>query len=292
MSKVSRWPMPIRPERGLVAALFLLLAGLMPAAADEVPERLVIGLLPGESAPEVIRLNEPLRAYLEAELGMEVELAVGTDYAATGEAIRFGRIDIAYLGPVTYVLLRRKVGLEPFARPEHANGPVFNALVIAPKGTGALADLAGKDVAFGDPASTSGHWVPRHELLAAGLIAGRDYQAHYLGAHDAVALAVQNGKAAAGGISEPVFDRLVAQGRIDGSAFTILNRSADIPEYAWTFRAGLDAGFRNKVKEVFLSIGDPAVLGTVKAVRFIAARDSDYDIVRGWIADIENMASQ
>ena len=54
-----------------------------------------------------MRLNEPLRAYLEKRLGMPVELVVGANYAATGEALRFGRLDIAYLGPVTYILRSR-----------------------------------------------------------------------------------------------------------------------------------------------------------------------------------------
>ena len=55
-----------------------------------------------------------------------------------------------------------------------------------------LADLKGGEVAFGDPASTSGTWVPRYQLLEAGLVSGRDYTLRVLGAHDAVALAVAN----------------------------------------------------------------------------------------------------
>ncbi|NTV11920.1 MAG: PhnD/SsuA/transferrin family substrate-binding protein, partial [Zoogloea sp.] len=68
---------------------------------------LKFGLLPGESTPVVLRLNQSLRAYLERRLCTRVELVVGTSYAATGEALRQGQIDIAYLGPVTYVLQSR-----------------------------------------------------------------------------------------------------------------------------------------------------------------------------------------
>jgi hypothetical protein len=60
----------------------LSLAALVPAAAQTRPEKLVVGLLPGESAPTVMRLNEPLRAYLEKRLGIPVELFVGANYAA------------------------------------------------------------------------------------------------------------------------------------------------------------------------------------------------------------------
>jgi hypothetical protein len=74
-----------RSIKHLFGALFLLmqLTGLSSlAAAQDRPSKLVIGLLPGESAPTVIRLNEPLRAYLEKRLGIPVEMVVGANYAA------------------------------------------------------------------------------------------------------------------------------------------------------------------------------------------------------------------
>src|SRR5208282_5373335 len=209
--------------------------------------KLVVGLLPGESAPTVMRLNEPLRAYLEKRLGLPVELVVGANYAATGEALRFGRLDIAFLGPVTYILRSRSAKLEPFARPSHAGvGPTFQAVVIVAADSPAktLADLKGGEVAFGDPASTSGTWVPRYQLLEAGLVSGRDYTLRVLGAHDAVAFAVASHRVGAGGLSKPIFERLVGEGKIDGGKVKVLAESPDIPEYMWTFREGIDPAFK------------------------------------------------
>jgi phosphonate transport system substrate-binding protein len=273
--------------RRLVAAGLLAVATMGAAEAGEASlERLKIGLLPGESSLTVMRLNEPLRRYLETKLGLPVELQVGTNYAATGEALRFGRLDIAYLGPVTYVLQREKAEIVPFATPRHPKvGAFFEAAIIVPADSRAttLKDLAGAKIAFGDPASTSGSWVPRYELLAAGLRAGRDYEAHYLGAHDAVALAVANKKAAAGGISLPVYGRLLAEEKIDPAKIRILMTTRPIPEYAWTFRASLDQALRQKIADAFLSIDDPAVLGVFNAERFIPSADSDLELVRGWV---------
>src|SRR5690606_34671518 len=125
-------------------------------------------------------------------------------------------------------------------------GEVFEAAIIVPADSPAktLSDLAGMDIVFGDPASTSGTWVPQYELLEAGLRAGKDYTAHSLGSHDAVALAVANGKAAAGGISLPIFNRLMKEQKIDPAKLRILAVSRPIPEYAFTFRAGIDPAFR------------------------------------------------
>jgi len=270
----------------LTGALALAAGG---ARAADRPSKLVIGLLPTESAPTVIRLNEPLRAYLEKRLELPVELVVGANYAATSEALRFGRLDVAYLGPVTYILQSRRSKLLPFARPSHAVvGPTFQAAVIVPASSPAqtLGDLRGKEIAFGDPASTSGTWVPRYQLLEAGLVAGRDYTLRVLGAHDAVALAVANGKADAGGLSLPICKRLIREGKIDGAKVRVLAESPAIPEYMFTFREGLDPAFREDVRKAFVSITDPAVLQVFNAEAFIAATDSDVDRVRTWIEAI------
>ncbi len=282
-------------SRRLLFLAVLLLSTLVPNAyADEAtaparPQKLVIGLLPTESAPTVIRLNEPLRIYLEKRLGIPVEMVVGANYAATSEALRFGRLDIAYLGPVTYILQSRRAKLEPFARPSHAKvGPTFQAVIIVPKDSPAksLSDLKGKDIAFGDPASTSGTWVPRYQLVEAGLVASRDYTLRVLGAHDAVALAVANKKVAAGGLSLPIYNRLIKEGKIDSNAVRILAESPAIPEYMWTFREGLDPAFKEEIRKAFIEVTDPDALGVFRAEAFISTVDSDVDRVRGWIEAI------
>ena len=265
------------------------------ASAQDRPDHLTVGLLPGESAPTVMRLNEPLRAYLERRLGLKVELVVGANYAATGEALRFGRLDIAYLGPVTYILRSRDAKLEPFARPSHPGvGPTFRAVIIVPADSSvrSLTDLRGQEIAFGDPASTSGTWVPRYELLKAGLAPDRDYVARVLGAHDAVALAVASHKVAAGGLSEPIYRRLIEEGKIPATGVRVLAESEDIPEYMWTFRTGLDPSFKDEVRKAFLELEDVAALKVFRADAFIPAHDADVDRVRKWIDAIRAAAPE
>ncbi|GAB3470998.1 phosphate/phosphite/phosphonate ABC transporter substrate-binding protein [Azotobacter salinestris] len=276
--------------RPLFAAL--LLPAALAAHADDaaLPKKLTIGLLPGESAPTVMRLNEPLRAHLEKTLGMPVDLTVGANYAATGEALRFGRIDIAYLGPVTYILQNQRARLEPFARPSHAQvGPTFQAVLIVPADSPArsVQDLRGQDVAFGDPASTSGTWVPRWMLADAGLVSGRDYSLRVLGAHDAVALAVAGKKVAAGGLSKPIYERLIREGKLDAAKVRVLADSPAIPEYMWIFREGLAPELKEKIRRAFFTLDDPAALGVFRAEAFIPAANADVDPVREWISVVE-----
>lgn len=248
------------------------------------------GLLPGESRPVVERINEPLRAYLQRRLGIVVELVVGSSYVATGEALRRGELDLAYLGPVTYILQSRQADLEPFARPTHGGriGPTFQAAIIVPADSPAetLADLRGGEIALGDAASTSGSWVPRYMLLEAGLVMGQHYVRRNLGAHDAVAAAVSGRTVKAGGLSLPILQRLLAEGRVERDTVRILAESAPIPEYMWTFRAGLADDLRESLRQAFVGLQDPAALRAYRAESFIPSVDADVDRVRHWMEHI------
>jgi phosphonate transport system substrate-binding protein len=124
-------------------------------------------------------------------------------------------------------------------------------------------------------------------LLHEGLISDRDYKLRVLGAHDAVALAVANGKVAAGGLSKPVYERLIREGKIDAAKVRVLQDSPPIPEYMWTFRNGLDPAFKEEVRKAFVEVTDPAALGVFRAEAFIPAADADVDRVRVWIAAIQ-----
>jgi ABC-type phosphate/phosphonate transport system substrate-binding protein len=135
-------------------------------------------------------------------------------------------------------------------------------------------------VAYGDPASTSSHLIPKSMLADQGLRAGQNYQEQFVGAHDAVALAVQNGNAAGGGISKPIFGTLVQKGTIDPAKVRVVAESKPYPNYPWTMRSDLDTGLKSSITNAFLSLQDPAVLKPFKAVAFAPVTDADYNPVR------------
>ena len=189
----------------LLFALLLTLivaAGAMAGTVSD-PDILKVALLPDENASTVIKNNKPLQDYLENALNKKIKLIVTTDYSSMIEAMRHGRIDLAYFGPLSYVMAKSKSDIEAFAAIVKKGSATYQSVVIgnAAAGVRTLADIKGKDVAYGDPASTSSHLIPKSILMDAGLKRGAEYKEHFLGAHDAVALAVQTGSAQAGGAS-------------------------------------------------------------------------------------------
>ena len=101
-----------------------------------------------------------------------------------------------------------------------------------------------------------------------------------MGAHDAVAFAVQNGNAAGGGISKPIFETLTQRGTIDPAKVPILAESKPYPNYPWTMQRNLDAGLKSAIRDAFLNLHDPKVLKPFKAAGFASVTNADYDVVR------------
>lgn len=268
----------------LFAAAFL--AGCSrPAAAPADkgdPDVLKVALLPDESPATVIKDNRALKEYLEQKLEKRIELVVTTDYSSMIEAVRHGRIDLAYFGPLSYCLAKSKCDIEPFAAKMQDGAATYTSLVVAHSETPieTLKDIKGLQVAYGDTASTSSHLIPKSMLAAAGLLAGRDYEEAFVGNQDAVLLNVARGNAQAGGLSRPIYDSLVERGIVDPEQVKIVSESKPFPQYPWTMQARLSPELKQRIKQAFLDLDDPAVLKPLKAEGFAPVQDLDYDVIR------------
>ncbi len=271
-------------RRSLVVAaglIGLLGAASSPEAAD--PETLRVALLPDENASTIIQEAQPLKAYLEETLGKDVELVVTTDYSSMIEAMRFGRVEIAYFGPLSYVLAKsRAPEIEPFAVGVANGSPTYQSVVIATaRGpVKAIEDIAGHTMGFGDNASTSSHLIPRAILAKAGLIGDEDYTFAHLGTHDAVARAVEAGNVDAGGLSKAIYDRLVERGTIDVERIEILTLSDPIPNYPMVMQGDLSPELKADIRAAFLEMDDPEILTSFRAEGFVETDDSAYDVLR------------
>lgn len=266
----------------LIALCALTLSVACTHAADSDPKVLKVALLPDENASTVIKNNKPLEEYLEKEIGKPIELVVTTDYSSMIEAMRHGRLDLAYFGPLSYVLARQKSNIEPFAALKTKGSITYQSVLVGSVAAGINKpeDVKSKNMAFGDKASTSSHLIPKSVLAEKGLMAGKDYQEHFVGNHDAVAIAVQNGHAQAGGLSRPIFESLVERKIIDPAKVKVLEYSKPFPQYPWTMRGDLKPELKEKIKAAFYGIKDPAVLKPFKAEAFEPITDQQYDVVR------------
>jgi len=267
----------------LSSAAALILAPIAALAQGRDPAKLRVALLPDENAATLIQNAQPLKHYLEKALKKEIELVVTTDYSSMIEAMRFGRIEVAYFGPFSYVLAKSKApDIEPFAVGVERGSPTYNSIVIAHVGgpVSAIADIRGKDFGFGDQASTSSHLIPRALLLKNGLDGASDYRPVHLGTHDAVARAVQNGQVPAGALSKAIFETLIERKTIDDSKVKTIAVSQPIPNYPMVMQGNLAQALKEAIRKSFLELKDADVLKSFRVQGFAPTDDAAYDVLR------------
>ncbi|MEM8882684.1 MAG: phosphate/phosphite/phosphonate ABC transporter substrate-binding protein [Planctomycetota bacterium] len=246
------------------------------------PDTLKVAVLPDEDPSKLIKDNEKFVAYLEEKIGKKIELVPMTDYSTMVESMRSGRLHLAYFGPLSYCLCKQKAEIEAFAAKTKKGKAKYRSIIIGNKAAGiaTVADIKGKTMAYGDPASTSSHLIPKSVLAGDGLTVDKDYKEQFLGAHDAVALNVQSGNAQAGGLSEPIFESLVERGVIKLDKVNRVKHSDWFPQYPWAMQSNLAPELKEKIKTAFYELKDEEILKPLKASGFVPIEDKDYDVVR------------
>ena len=264
-----------------------LLAGLVLGACGggEASPTFYIAGIPDQNAAKLARRYESLTSYLEEKLGIDVKFVPTVDYAATVVAFERGDVHMAWFGGLTGVQARRMVpGSEAIAhRPRDAR---FHSKFIVQTDLEAdsLEDLRGLTFTFGSESSTSGHLMPRHFLLEAGLDPDDDFKGNpsYSGSHDKTWKLVESGAFQTGALSEAVWEAAVAEGKVDPARVRELFTTPAYFDYNWTVRADLDArfgaGFKNRVRAALLDLGDgqQEVLDLFSAERFVTTGNENY----------------
>ena len=275
-------------RRSFLAAA--LAAGTMMAAgpvlADKSnPDKLRVALLPDENASTLIQNAQPLKTYLQETLGKEIEIIVTTDYSSMIEAMRFGRIEIGYFGPFSYVLATTQAPVEAFAVTVIAKTmqPSYRSIIIAREDSPvkSFETIKGNTFAFVDPGSTSGYMVPAAAFKKAGLTPEKDFkQVMYSGGHDATIVAVGEGKVNAGAVADRIYERGCAKGLADCSKIKVVWQSEQIWNDPVLYRKTLPEDMKKKIREAFYSVKNLPFgeMGTV--ARFDPIADKDYDALR------------
>lgn len=238
--------------------------------------------IPDESPTELARKAAPLVRYLETRLGMKVEFTPVTDYAAAVEALVNHKVDLAWFGGFTFVQANARSGGKVIPIVQRAEDATFRSVFITtdPAIT-KLADLKGKDFSFGAQSSTSGHLMPRNALLVAGIEPERDFhRVAYSGAHDATIAAVAAGKVDAGALNVSVWDKFVADRKVDPKVHVFFT-TPPFHDYNWSVHADMAPALREKLTQAFLDLKpDDAqgkeILDLQRASRFIPTRAENY----------------
>jgi phosphonate transport system substrate-binding protein len=279
---------PVRSHRHFSAAIAaaLALTGLagIGSGVAQAQQVLRVTAIPDEAPTELARKFSPLGRYLQGRLNMPIEWTPVTDYAAAVEALVNGKVDLAWFGGFTFVQASVRSGRQVIPLVQRAEDQNFRSVFItgAASGIHTLAELKGRTFSFGSQSSTSGHLMPRSYLLQAGIDPDRDLRrVSYSGAHDATIAAVAGGKVDAGAVNISVWDKFVADGKVDPAQVSVFYTTPTFYDYNWSVSAKMPAALRDQLRQAFLDLTPDTpegkeILGLQRASRFVPTRPENY----------------
>jgi phosphonate transport system substrate-binding protein len=254
------------------------------------PDKIVLGLVPSQEVDQLVEDAERLGELLAAELGIEVETHVATDYAALVIAMQTGQADVGMFGPIamaqaadiaganiTLQSVRRGTATyhtqwftnnpERFCTSEvvRATNPEGNEFAYCngadsategPVGEDALALIEeGESIIFVDPSSASGYYYPATQIQAVtGIdpLAGIDAQ--FAGGHPGAVQAVYRGEYEIGVSFDDARNNLVEEFDDIGDEVVVFAWSSEIPNDGVAIRSELPQDLQDAITQAFLTV--------------------------------------
>ncbi|MDC8756202.1 putative selenate ABC transporter substrate-binding protein [Janthinobacterium fluminis] len=268
------------PVKSLLSAA---LAASVLLGAAQAQTVLRVSAIPDEAPTELQRKFKPLGEYLERKVGMRVEFTPVTDYAASVEALINRKVDMVWFGGFTFVQAKERSKNQITPLVQRAEDEKFKSVFITTsKDINKLDDLRGKTLSFGSESSTSGHLMPRAYLLAAKIDPDADLKRiAFSGAHDATVAAVAGGKVDAGALNISVWEKLVAEKKVNPAVVRVFYTTPGYYDYNWSVRSDMPAELRKKISDAFLALDpsrpeDKVILDLQRASKFIPTKAENY----------------
>ena len=282
----------------LAAGALLLSPALALAQACENPKVLRYSMIPTQESVRELTLYKPVIDLLSKNTGKKIEFYMPTSYSSVVEALLGKWVDIAVLGPESYLIAKTQgADIDVFATYYKKKdgvqeaGPGFKSILITKKGSKftTLDSVKGSVMLLVDPASTSGSLIP--ESIFGGKVVKMPLKQYFgrvafSGGHDLSTIAVFDGKADSAFVATHRFMNTLtaSKGRMKADDFNILWTSPLIPQDPFVYRSTLCPELKKQIQDTFTSLDQSAdgkkYLDNVDAEKFVEMKDSDYNVIR------------
>ncbi len=254
-----------------------------PAAAqtDGTPT-LSFGIVPQQSASKLARLWTPILEEIGARAGVQIGFRTAPDIPTFERRLAAGEYDLAYMNPYHYTVFSRDPGYRAFA---HQTGPGIRGLLVVRRDSPitAIAELAGKELAFPAPAAFAATLLPQAALRNAGI----PIEPRYVRSHDSVYRAVAQGLYPAGGGIERTFEGVEPEVR---EQLRVLWMTPAFTPHAFAAHPRVAPEVVVKIRDAMVALGETPegaeLLHSIEIKGVQPAEDADWDDVRALRIDL------
>ena len=232
------------------------------AHADD--KELNFGIISTESTQGLKGQWTPFLDDMSKKMGVKVNPYFATDYAGVIQAMRFGKVDVAWFGNKSAMEAVDRAGGEIFAQTVDSSGnPGYWSLLITHKDNTNLNSVAdvlanAKDLTFGngDPNSTSGYLVPSYYVWAKNGVEPKEIFKRTLNSnHETNALSVATKKIDVATNNTENMARIEANFPDKYKDIKILWKSPLIPSDPIVWRKDLDSKTKSAIYDFMMSYG-------------------------------------
>ncbi|MDM8545719.1 PhnD/SsuA/transferrin family substrate-binding protein [Candidatus Venteria ishoeyi] len=265
----------------LFSSILLLCAYTSSALAQDV---IRFAPLPMENTKVVIKQFKPMLDYLEKELNVKIQIVYQENYTKILEKFQSSEIDMAFLGPLPYVILTQEYQkAKPLVRFLNAKGKDTYSCSLVRLEDSNSAEISGKRIALTQPYSTCGYLSVSHLLKQQGADIEKN-RYRYTGSHSEVALGITRGEFDLGGLKTSIGNKFAHLGLEE------ITKSDPLPGFVLTGNtATLSEALLKGITQAMLKLKpleNPVHLQLTqvwgKNVRFgaVPAKDEDFASVR------------
>ncbi len=250
---------------------------------------LVLTVPPYDTPSRLAGRYQPLVEYLSERLGRTVRLHVATGYGEQVRRLVEGAVDLAYMGPTSYLRAHDRYGRDSAERVRlvASESPYVGVIVVRRDSPiERVSDLRGRTFAFGAHPSLASHYMPRAMLLRQGIHLADLTDYAYLDRHERAVLAVLHGDYDAGGTTLGIARRYLDR----EPGLRIIEHSPPLPPLAVVARPGLPEALFREVQAALLE-PDPQGIDAIRllgpGVSFRLAGDDEYALARRIVERLE-----
>lgn len=244
------------------------------------------GIISTESSQNLRQVWEPFLEDMSEITGYQVNAFFASDYAGIIQAMRFDKVDIAWLGNKSAMEAVDRAGGEVIYQTIDSNGDGgYWSLLIAHKDSplNSVEDVLAqaKDLNFGngDPNSTSGFLVPGYYVFAQNNVdPNKAFKRSINASHEVNALSVANKQVDVATSNTEALDRLQRTNAQKATEIKEIWRSPLIPSDPIVWRQNLPQDVKVTFDEFFETYGDdPEQAAVLKALQWSKFKKSSND---------------
>lgn len=246
-------------------------------AADE----LTFGVFPYLPPSKLGSLFAPIAANFEQVLGREVILRSKGDYASFTQELQAEQYDIAFVQPFDYVLAHDQYNYLPVAR----RGEGLRAIIVVENASPiqSINDLRGRDIANPPEVAAVSH-LTSMALKKAGIDPVTEVKRTFGKSHFSCMQRVLIGSADACGTAHQALSHFEKKGM--NQRLRVVAQTDAIPHSLFVVHKRVPVELREKLQQAILNWpntpGGQKLLENGQFIPFVAAKDSDYQMVRDY----------